>query len=437
MEFLDSKENIVKLDPKGMYNLTVDFPTQCEKALEIVKHIDFPDRYKGAFNIVMTGLGGSAIGGNLLRSVYEHDSEIPLIVNRDYYLPEFVNEDTLVFVCSYSGNTEETLSAYKIAKHRGSQVIVLTSGGELAEKAKKNRDILIQIPSGQPPRTALGFMFIPLLFASEQLGYIPRQNFHDLFQTLKRCVEDWKVEVPFSENPVKQTAALLKGKLCLLYGLGAWQGVAAERWKGEINENAKNMAFANVLPELNHNEILGWVKADEQGVKNWVTLILEDGKESAKMQTRARVTTELIQEKSAVYRIQARGESLIEKLLSLVFYGDLMSIYLAALNKVDPEDITAINLLKSELSLTLNKVASKDVPSISHLESEPSTDLNEVDPEDISFISHSESEPSTDLNEVDPEDVSFISHSESEPLTDLNEVDPEDIPSISHLKSEL
>lgn len=350
MDFLDSEENILKLDPKGMYGLTIDFPTQCEQALEIVKKIDFPDSYIGAQNVVMTGLGGSAIGGNLLRSFYEHDGTIPFVVNRDYYLPEFVDEDTLVFACSYSGNTEETLNAYEIAKHRGAQVISITSGGELAEKTREDRGLLIEIPGGQPPRTALGFMFIPLLFASERLKYIPRQNYQKTFDLLKTCAEEWKFEVPFDQNPVKKIAALLKGRLCLLYGLGSWQAVAAERWKGEINENAKNMAFANVLPELNHNEILGWIKANEQGVENWITLILEDGKESAKMQTRARVTTELIQDKSEVLRVQARGETLLDKLLSLIFFGDLMSIYLAALNGVDQEDITSINHLKSELS---------------------------------------------------------------------------------------
>lgn len=350
MDFLDSKENILKLDPKGMYALTIDFPAQCEHALKIAEKINFLEEYKTAKNIVMTGLGGSAIGGNLLRSIYEHTSSIPFVVNRDYHLPNFVNKDTLVFVCSYSGNTEETLSSYQIAKEKGAKIISLTSGGELAEKTKKDGGILIQIPSGQPPRTALGFMFIPLLFASEQLNYIPKQNYQSLFDVLKSCVADWNVEVPTSKNPVKRLASSLKGKLCLLYGLGSWQAVAAERWKGEINENAKNMAFANVLPELNHNEVLGWIKANEQGVKNWITLILEDGKESQKMQTRARVTTELIQDKSEVMRIQARGNTLPEKLLSLIFYGDLMSIYLAALNGVDPEDITSINYLKSELA---------------------------------------------------------------------------------------
>ncbi|MFQ3668977.1 MAG: SIS domain-containing protein, partial [Fimbriimonadaceae bacterium] len=165
-----------------------------------------------------------------------------------------------------------------------------------------------------------------------------------------KCVQDWGVETPFDANPAKQLAAALKGSVSVLYGLGSYQAVVANRWKGQINENAKNLTFANAFPELNHNEILGWVKAKDQGVGRWVAVILEDGRESAKMKERARVTTELISGVCEVHRVKARGESLLERMLSLTLFGDFVSLYLAALNDVDPENIDSINVLKKALA---------------------------------------------------------------------------------------
>jgi glucose/mannose-6-phosphate isomerase len=136
----------------------------------------------------------------------------------------------------------------------------------------------------------------------------------------------------------------------VLYGLGAWQATVANRWKGQINENAKVMTFANAFPELCHNEILGWVRAGEQGVAEWVGVVLQDGTESAKMKKRAEVTERLVREVATFHRVSAVGGSLLERMLSLVLYGDFVSLYLAALNGVDPENIDSINVLKSELA---------------------------------------------------------------------------------------
>lgn len=347
MPNLNDLSYVTRLDPKGMYRLTVEFAQQCRKALEISKAAGLPSDVGNPTLVMLTGLGGSAAGGDFTRALFEAEGTVPFVVNRDYNVANYVGPNTLVFATSYSGNTEETLSAYDDAKKRGAKLVAVTNGGKLAEKAKADGTPLIQIPAGQPPRTALGYLLIPVVYACEKFGLLPQQDYEAAFSLLEKCATEWGVEA--TDNPAKHLAQAMYGKLSVLYGLGSWQAVVANRWKGQVNENAKNMTFANAFPELNHNEILGWVGAGEQGVSNWVAVILEDGTESAKMKARARVTTSLIEGVCDVHRVQAKGNSLLQKMVSLTYFGDFVSLYLAALNGVDPENIDSINVLKGEL----------------------------------------------------------------------------------------
>lgn len=351
---LDDKDYVLRNDPKGMYRLTCEFPDQCRRALEIAQQTHLkPLGFDPSF-VVLSGLGGSAIGGDFLRAVMEDQGSVPYQVNRDYTLPNCVDQKTLLIASSYSGNTEETLSAYGIAKAKGATILAATSGGKLAEMARADGFDVIQIPGGQPPRTALGFSLMPVLVAAESYRLIPPQPFTETISGLEEVVRSCGVEVPFEENQAKQIAAKLHGKLSVIYGLGSWQGVVAYRWKGQINENAKNMTFSAQFPELNHNEILGWVKATEQGVGQWVTVLLKDGTESAKMQARGSISLDLIGDRAEKIVVQAKGESLLEKALTLTLLGDFVSLYLAALNDVDPENIDWLNHLKGELGKIAN-----------------------------------------------------------------------------------
>lgn len=346
---LDSVDFVTKNDPKQMLRLATEFPGQCRQALAIAQGVSLRP-LPVVRNAVLTGLGGSAAGGDFAKALFDDQANIPFVVNRDYHLPHWVGPETLVFASSYSGNTEETLSAYHDAVAAGAHRIVLTSGGKLAELAKAHGDDLILIPGGQPPRTALGFMLIPLVAASAQLGLIDQPDFDAVFASLDAAVEKWGVTQPFATNDAKQLAEFMHGAVSVLYGLGGWQAIVANRWKGQINENAKNMTFANAFPELNHNEILGWVNAHEQGVTQWLTVVLQDGTESAKMQARRDVTAGLIESVSSTIRVEAFGDSLFARMLTLVLMGDFVSLFLAALNDVDPENIDAINTLKSALA---------------------------------------------------------------------------------------
>jgi glucose/mannose-6-phosphate isomerase len=347
---LDDRSFVTRVDPSEMLRLTEEFPAQCRRALDIARAAELPPLENRPSLTMLTGLGGSAAGGDFARALFEAQGNTPFLVNRDYHLPHFVGLGDVVFCASYSGNTEETLSAYSDAKTAGARVICVTSGGALAARAKTDGFPVILIPGGQPPRTALGFMLIPVLVAAERLKLIPEQNFEAAFALLERCASEWTVETRFDSNPAKKLADAMHGKLAVIYGLGSWQAVIANRWKGQINENAKNMAFTNVFPELNHNEILGWVGASDQGVAGWVGVILEDGQETDKMKARAKVTIRLIGEGAEFHHVRAPGATLLEKMLALTFFGDFVSIYLAALNEVDPENIDSINVLKSELA---------------------------------------------------------------------------------------
>jgi glucose/mannose-6-phosphate isomerase len=345
---LDDPGFVVRLDPKGMYALTAGFPDQCVAALAAAD--DAGVELRPAENVVLTGLGGSAAGGDLARCLFEADGRVPFAVNRDYSLPRYVGRGTLVFAVSYSGNTEETLAAVLDAKAKGAQVACVTSGGALAELAAANGWPLVRIPGGQPPRTALGYLFLPVVKVCEMAGLLPDQDYGSLIALLGECVQEWCVERPGEENEAKKLATELHGRLAVLYGLGGWQAAVAYRWKGQINENAKNMAFFHAYPELCHNEVLGWVMADRQGVAEWRTLVLQDGSESAKMLKRAEVTARLTGGVTRTLPVFAPGERLIEKMLGLTLLGDFVSLYLAALNGVDPENIDSINVLKAELA---------------------------------------------------------------------------------------
>lgn len=347
MHVLDNPSFVTELDPKGMYGLAIGLADQCRRALKIARDTDvFLGDFKPA-NIVLTGLGGSAAGGDFLRCLAESQGSIPFIVNRDYSLPGFVGRQSLVICSSYSGNTEETLSAYADAKSRGATIVAHTSGGQLAEQARNDGFPVIQITGGQPPRTALGFMFVPGVYLLETMGVLPAQDYVEAFASLDHCADLCRIENPFESNPAKQLAEHLQNKMIAIYGLGSMPGAVANRWKGQINENSKNLVMASTYPELNHNEVLGWMSSSLQGAP-WHLVVLRDGIESAKMATRDRVTKEIIG--TLFTDVVAHGNDLLSRMLWLAHFGDYVSLYLAALNRVDPENIDAINVLKSELA---------------------------------------------------------------------------------------
>ncbi|MFW5697855.1 MAG: bifunctional phosphoglucose/phosphomannose isomerase [Fimbriimonadaceae bacterium] len=350
MSRLDDEKFVRQNDPNGIYDLTLGFPEQCREALKIARGASLPRWSARPDAVFQTGLGGSAAGGDFVKALFEEGGVAPFSVNRDYRMPAYVNSGSLVFATSYSGNTEETVAAYKHARSQGASLIAVTSGGKLEQLAKQDGFPLIKVPGGQPPRTALGYMLIPVVFCCQSLGLIPEQDFEEAFQEIESCSVDYRIDAVADQNPTKQLAESLAGKVATIYGLGGWQAVIASRWKSQLNENSKYMAFANAFPELCHNEIIGWVGAKEQGVKQWISVLLKDGTESDKMKARADITFRLVQDQTERQDVNARGKGLLAKMLSLTYFGDFVSVYLAALTGHDPEKIDNIHTLKAELS---------------------------------------------------------------------------------------
>ncbi len=349
-EILDDPRKLSALDPKDVLGLTVDFPNQCAKAIDIFERSNFQPPTTEIHNVVVCGMGGSAAGGDLFRCIAEQTGGVPVEVIRDYTLPKYVGKHTWCIFVSYSGNTEETLSSYRASSERGGPRLCITSGGELAELAAKGEVQVIRVPGGQPPRTALGFMFVPLVLAGAKAGIIEAIDFSHLHDDLQAMREQFGPDKPYAENGAKWLAGELFQRLPFIYGLGTYQGAVAYRWKCQINENSKVHAHANALPEMNHNEIMGWTKAHEV-TRAYSVVCLFDGTESQRMFKRWDVTLKLI-DPIPVHGLRVEGRDLLTKILSMCYMGDFVSVYLARLNEVDPENIDNINTLKAALAET-------------------------------------------------------------------------------------
>ena len=356
LDTLHDARNFAALDPHDMLGLVRKFPAQCREASAIRWQYP-PGRTteEPIQQIVITGVGGSAIGGDFVRSLMEEYGTVPLLVNRDYTLPHYVGPHTLVIAASYSGNTEETLAAYAAAQSANAQIAVVTSGGKLAEQARADGHPLAIVPGGQPPRSATGYMFFPMLNFLLHRSLLERDIAADFEAALTR-LENYERElgpdVPTAQNRAKQMAAALCGKIPVIYGSQGWRGAVATRWKGQFNENAKVAAFANVLPEQNHNEILAWTQAQQQA-QTWAAIFLRDMEEenhSPRIARRVAVTKELLGENVAVHERIAEGDSLLERMFSLIYFADFVTVYLAYLYNICPTDIASIDRLKLELS---------------------------------------------------------------------------------------
>jgi glucose/mannose-6-phosphate isomerase len=344
-------DDMKRMDPRGMYSWIADFPKQIEEAVRIGKTAKIKLNVKGIQNIVLTGLGGSAIGGDLLRSYLTEELQIPFIVNRYYLLPEFVGRNTLVIVSSYSGNTEETISAYRDAMKRKARVLCISTGGEIAGMAIKNKQSWIQIPPGLSPRAALGYSFFPLLVVLCRLGFI-KQKDKDIKETVQllknKSVLYGNPELP--ENTPLKLAERIKGKLPVVYSPVVYLDTVNVRWRGQFAENAKQLSSGHVLPEMNHNELVGWNVLTDL-MKQMHVIFLKDIGTHKRVTIREGITKQIVSQYAGeVTDVTSEGKRLLARLFSLIYFGDWVSLYLAILNSVDPEPVAIIEDLKKELS---------------------------------------------------------------------------------------
>jgi glucose/mannose-6-phosphate isomerase len=298
--------------------------------------------------VVATGLGGSAIGADLIRMITMDSAQIPIIINRDYTLPAFVDEKTLVLVSSYSGNTEETLAAYEHAKSKKAKIMVITTGGMLKEMAIADETPIITIPAGLPPRAALGYSFFPLfiLFQEQGIGLKKQLSAENAINLLTETREKFNPHVPEINNPTKALARKIYGKIPVIYGTSNLTDIIAVRWKGQLNENSKHPAFYNVFPELNHNEIMGY-EGDKKLLESLEIIVLRSPFESERIKKRIDITMSLLENQvSGITELWPEGDSTLDHMLYHIMFGDYVSAYLAILNNKDPKEIDFIDKLK-------------------------------------------------------------------------------------------
>ncbi len=346
------KDRSIQLyDKSNMRQLLIDFHNQVTEAVSIGAKAKINLKKSSIKNIVVTGLGGSAIGGDILRSYLASDFNLPFIVNRHYFLPDFVDKNSLVVVSSYSGNTEETIAAHQDAQKRGAQVLCITSGGETEKLAKKYKHPVIKIPKGYPPRAALGFSFFPLLMALVKIGLIKNRD-KEIKETIsflkKKSLQYQNLDA--EKNPTLLLAQELFKKIPIIYSSADRFDSVNIRWRGQLCENSKVLAFGHTLPEMNHNELVGW-KVLKRQMSEMAVIFLRDKADHKRVQIRMNIMQDIMNEYAGnVININSAGNSPLTRIFSLIYFGDWVSYYLAIINGIDPTPVTIIDYLKNELA---------------------------------------------------------------------------------------
>jgi glucose/mannose-6-phosphate isomerase len=343
-----SRETIAEVDPSGQLADVLALPEHLRDALwrvesAIMEELDTPA------GLVVAGMGGSAIGGALARAALGDHASRPIFVTRAYGLPSWTTPETMVLCASYSGNTEETLACFESAGALGAQRVVVTTGGRLAELARADGVPVIPLPGGFQPRAAVAYMTVAALEVAAMCGAGPRltSEIDVAASHTEQLVAEWGPDAP-EDSLAKEIARGLLGSAPVIAGAGLTTPIAY-RWKTQINENAKLPAFTHELPELDHNELVGWEGAPDVG--RFSAVFLDDCDAHPRVKARMELTQRLIADNAhASYKVETRGETNIERVISLVLLGDLVSLYLAVLRGVDPGPVKLIEQLKTELA---------------------------------------------------------------------------------------
>jgi glucose/mannose-6-phosphate isomerase len=325
-----------------MKELIETFAGQIEKGIAIFdsqQHKVISGNYQ---HVVISGLGGSGIGGTIIRDLSSNLSNTPVLVNKDYSIPAFVGSETLFIASSYSGDTEETLSATEQALQKGASVICITSGGKLAEMAKKHGLDCLMIPGGSPPRANLGYSLTQLICIFVTTGLLTEKSRKDL--------EKVPGFLRKKENDILQKAATiaktLLNKKVVIYSDASHEGVAV-RFRQQLNENSKILCWHHVVPEMNHNELVGWTESSG----DLAVIFLRNSTDHQRNQHRIEINKSIIQNyASSISEIWGEGENEIERVMYLIHLVDWISYFLAELRGVDIMDIKVIDLLKKKLS---------------------------------------------------------------------------------------
>lgn len=324
-----------------MKQLVEDFTTQLKEAIMIARQIKPVAEAKEISQVLISGLGGSGISASIIQNFCNLDLKVPLVVNKDYDIPGFVGPETLVVISSYSGNTEETVSAMKQAIKKKARIVCITSGGEIAEMAIKRNLECVLLPAGLPPRACIGYGLVQLMYVLDRNGLLSHPWEREIKAVIKLLDE--------KRRSIRQKAFNLSRKLLdtipVIYAPSQYEGVAV-RFRQQINENGKMLCWHHVIPEMNHNELVGWRRKQEE--LSVVFIRTED--ESDRIQLRTSFTRKVVGKYTGrMYELVAVGKTYWERVFYLIHITDWISIYLAEGNGVDAREVRIINDLKFEL----------------------------------------------------------------------------------------
>ena len=331
-----------------MYSKIINLPGQIKQAYE-ASNVNFPKTFEkdGINRLVICGMGGSAISGDIAKAAFQH--LLPIEVVKGYNLP-FIDKKTLVVILSYSGNTEETLSCFYQAKKRTTKIAAVTSGGTLREEVEK-RFLWVELPTGYPPRSAIGFLFFSLIKILENYDIIENQQeiVNKTIANLVKKADALAVETPEESNLAKMISWTLFDKIPLIYSSVPELGPLAYRWKCQINENAKYPAFHHTFSEMNHNEIEGWESRGFEG--KFIPIFLQNMNDDKQTKKRIIAFKNILEKLGIEFNeFFTEGDSYIERVFSLIYFGDMLSYYLALLKEVNPTTIEFIMYLKENIN---------------------------------------------------------------------------------------
>lgn len=326
----------------AMKDLVQNFPAHLSEALSIGATAVITPATTAIHQVLITGLGGSGIGGTIAAEVVAGQCPVPIVVNKDYFLPAFVNQHTLVIVSSYSGNTEETIEAMELAMKRNAKIVCITSGGKIADLARTNGLDLILIPGGMPPRACLGYSLTQLFVVLHALGLMD-----DSFRgQLQATADSLQRDQQAIRDNAMSLAEFLFRKMPVIYVADGYNGVAT-RFRQQINENSKMLCWHHVLPEMNHNELVGWAEQHPE----CAVVFLRNKTDYTRTQARMEISKEVVAKCTPhIFEVWSNGDSQLERALYLIHLTDWTSCYLADMKAIDAVEVNVINHLKGSLA---------------------------------------------------------------------------------------
>lgn len=326
----------------NMKDLVNDFPKQLQKALLIAQSANLKKSSHNINHVFISGLGGSGIGGSIVSELVSNEAVCPITINKDYTAPAYINQNTLAIICSYSGNTEETIQVLKHCIDAKAKITVITSGGEAAHLAEQYELDYIVLPAGFPPRSCIGYSICQILKVLHYHGITSTNHLSDIDNTIALLESE-------RNNIIAEAEAIAKtihNKMPVIYTLGNTEGVAI-RFRQQLNENSKMLCWHHVLPEMNHNELVGWTEKND----NLAVVIFRYENDYYRTLKRLEVCKEVFSKyTNTIIEMHAKGSTSLQRALYMIHLGDWISCLIADIKNVDAIDISIINHLKSELS---------------------------------------------------------------------------------------